>query len=128
MKPKKTNLAGGVALGASVLALSACASSPVPYEKIAVAKASVQRAEQNGAPEYAPVELSTARDKLNRAEQAAAHHDAMPASDLAEQADIDAQLAEATAAEKRAQKAATESQANLQALRQEAVRQPGSQP
>lgn len=126
MKPNNTPLAAAAAIGACLSFLTACASSPVPYEKIAVAKASVQRAEQNGAPEFAPVELSTARDKLNRAEQAAAKHDSTPASDLAEQANIDAELAEATAAEKRAHKAAMESQANLQALREESVR--GTQP
>src|SRR5271155_4041273 len=84
---------------AALLALAACVSSPIPNEKIAVAKDSVQRAEQSGAQEFAPVELSTARDKLQRAEKAAADRDAQPATMLAEQADVDAQLAEATAQE-----------------------------
>jgi hypothetical protein len=104
--------------------LAACATSPIPNEKIAVAKASVQRAEQAGAPELAPVELATARDKLQGAEKAAADHDAKPATQLAEQADVDAQLAEATAQENRSHKAAMELDASLQALRQEAARSP----
>lgn len=105
---------------AALLALAACASSPIPNEKIAVAKDSVQRAEQSGAQELAPVELSTARDKLQRAEKAAADRDAQPAAMLAEQANVDAQLAEATAQEHRSHKAETELEASLQALREQA--------
>jgi hypothetical protein len=103
---------------ATLAALGGCASTPVPNEKIAVAQASLSRAEQNGAPQYAPVELATARDKLARAQAAAAHHDELPATQLAEQADIDAQLAEATATEKQSEKAAAQFDASLQALRQ----------
>jgi hypothetical protein len=118
----------GVAIcGAAMLALAACATSPVPNEKIAVAKASVQRAEQSGAQEFAPVEMSTARDKLQRAEKAAADHDAEPANMLAEQANIDAELAEATAQEHRSHKAETELEASLQALRDQA-NQPTANP
>ena len=105
-----------------VLGLAACASTPIPNEKIAVAKAEVQRAEQSGAPELAPVEMSAARDKLARAEKAAADRDAQPATQLAEQADVDAQLAEATAQQQRSQKAEMEFDASMQALRQESQR------
>ncbi|MDP9065571.1 MAG: DUF4398 domain-containing protein [Pseudomonadota bacterium] len=118
----KTKRLAGAAMGAVIVALSACASSPVPLEKIAVAKSSVQRAEQSGAPEFAPVELAAARDKLGRAEKAASDHDVQPATMLAEQADVDAQLAEATAAQKRSHKAAMEFDASMQTLRQESLR------
>jgi Domain of unknown function (DUF4398) len=87
-----------------------------------VAKASVQRAEQAGAPELAPVEMAAARDKLARAEKAAAEREALPATQLAEQANADAQLAEATAQEKHSRKASLELDADLQALRQETLR------
>ncbi len=116
------SIKGAATCAAAVLGLAACASSPIPNEKIAVAQASVQRAEQSGAPELAPVELSTARDKLQRAEKAAADHDAGPATMLAEQANVDAELAEATAQEHRSHKAETELEASLQALRDEANR------
>lgn len=102
--------------------LAACASTPIPNEKIAVARNSVQRAEQSGAPEFAPVELATAKDKLNRAEKSAADHEAEPATLLAEQANVDAQLAEATAVQQKSHKAATEFDASMQALRTEAMR------
>jgi hypothetical protein len=102
--------------------VAGCASTPGPLEKIAVAKAAVQRAEQSGAPELAPVELATARDKLNRAEKAAADHDAEPATMLAEQANIDAQLAEAKADEQHSHKAAADFDSSMQALRTESLR------
>jgi hypothetical protein len=118
-----------LATGAAILALvtaAGCATTPIPNEKIAVAKASLQHAEQSGAPELAPVEMSQARDKLTRAEKAAADRDAQPATELAEQANVDAQLAEATAQEKKSHKAAMEFDASMQALRQETLR--SSQP
>jgi hypothetical protein len=105
-----------------LLGLAACVTSPVPNEKIAVARASVQRAEQSGAPELAPAEMAAARDKLERAEKAAANKDVQPATMLAEQANIDAQLAEATAQEHKSHKAETELEANLAALRLESNR------
>jgi hypothetical protein len=88
---------GAAACAVIAIGLAACASTPIPNEKIAVAKESVQRAEQSGAPELAPVEMAAARDKLARAEKAAADREAVPANQLAEQANVDARLAEATA-------------------------------
>jgi hypothetical protein len=116
----------GAVIAAAVLAVAGCASTPIPNEKIAVAKASVQRAEQSGAPEFAPVEMAAARDKLSRAEKAAFAREAQPATMLAEQADADAQLAEATARQQRSHKAATEFDLSMQTLRQESMR--SSQP
>jgi Domain of unknown function (DUF4398) len=110
------------AIAAAVAAAAGCASTPIPNEKIAVAKASVQRAEQSGAPEFAPVELAAARDKLSRAEKSASAREAQPATLLAEQANADAQLAEATALQQRSHKAATEFDASMLALRQESMR------
>jgi Domain of unknown function (DUF4398) len=117
---------GGAVIAAAVLAAAGCASTPIPNERIAVAKASVERAEHSGAPEFAPVELAAARDKLNRAEKAASAREAQPATMLAEQADADAQLAEATAMQQRSHKAATEFDVSMQTLRQESMR--SSQP
>ena len=101
---------------------SAIAAKPPANEKLAVAKASVQRAEQSGAPELAPVEMATAREKLARAEKAATDRELKPATMLAEQADLDAQVAEATAQQARSHKAAMEFDAGMQALRGESIR------
>jgi hypothetical protein len=117
---------GATAIAAALVVLAACASNPAADEKIAVAKASVQRAEGSGAPEFAPVELAAARDKLARAEKANADRNLQPANVWAEQANIDAQLAEATAQQKRSYMAAAEFDASMQALRQESMR--SSQP
>ena len=113
---------------AVVTALAACASGPVPLEQLAVAKESVQRAEQAGATELAPVELSTARDKLQRAQQAAQNHEGQNATRLADQANVDAQLAEATAREHKSHQAEMELEASLQALRQESAHDPAPPP
>jgi hypothetical protein len=75
----------------------ACAATPMPSDKIAVAKSSVDRAEQAQAAQFAQVQLATARNKLVVAQTAAENRDAELAARMADQADIDAQLAEATA-------------------------------
>ena len=110
------------ALLAVTAGVAAYAANPVADEKIAVAKASLDRAEQSGAPQAAPVELATARDKLARAEKANADHKPKPAALLADQANIDAQVAEAMAQQARSRKAATEFDTSMQALRQESTR------
>jgi len=111
-----------VATALSCIVTAAYAGNPVPDETIAVAKAAVERAEQSGAPQAAPVELASARDKLARAQKANADHRAKPAIALADQARIDAQVAEATAQKERAAKAATEFDASMATLRQESNR------
>jgi len=110
------------ALLATSAAVAAYGSNPVADEKIAVAKASLERAENSGAPQAAPVELATAKDKLARAEKANADHDLKPAALLADQANIDAQVAEAMALQARSKKAAMEFDTSMQALRQESTR------
>jgi hypothetical protein len=123
-------LSGPVKVAFALLAVTAgvaaYAANPVTDEKIAVAKAALDRAEQSGAPQAAPVELATARDKLARAEKENADHHPKPAALLADQANIDAQVAEAMATQARSRKAATEFDTSMQALRQESTR--ASQP
>jgi hypothetical protein len=104
--------------------LQACAATPnvAADEKIAVAKSSLQRAEQAGAPQEAPAELSAARDKLTQAQKSNDDHKGVPAAALADQANVDAQVAEATARANHSHKAATEFDASLEALRQQAAR------
>lgn len=117
---------GTAALVATLSSLASCASNPIADEKIAVAKASVQRAEGSGAPELAPVEMAAAREKLASAEKANSDRQLQPATMLAEQANVDAELAEATAQQQRSHKAAAEFDTSMQALRQESMR--NSQP
>ena len=110
------------ALTALCMGFAAHAASPLADEKIAVARAAVQHAEQSGAPQAAPVELASAQDKLNRAEKAKTDRDTKTATMLAEQANIDAQVAEASALQQKSHAAAVEFDASMQALRAEALR------
>jgi hypothetical protein len=87
-----------------------------------VAHDAVQRAERSGAPELAPVQLASAKEKLNKAENAAAQHDGVQAGQYADQANVDAQLAEAMANQQKSHKAAMDFDASMQALRSEAMR------
>ena len=112
----------GAAIALSIVATAAYAKSPVADETIAVAKAAVERAEQSGAPQAAPVELASARDKLARAVKANADHQVKPAIAMADQATVDAQVAEAKAQKERAAKAASEFDASMATLRQETNR------
>ena len=122
MRIKQATTTGALLGAAFALAAAGCASTPIPNEKLAVAKASVQRAEQAGGVEYAPVQMQAAREKLARAEKAAADRDALPATQLAEEANVDAELAEATAHQGHAHKAAQDLDASLESLRQESGR------
>lgn len=123
MQTPAQNLFRHAAAGAALLICwSAHADDPTADEKLAVARASLQRAEQSGAPLLAPVDLATARDKMARAEKAKSNDDLKAATALAEQADIDAQVAEANAQSQHAHTAAAEFDASMQALRSEAMR------
>jgi hypothetical protein len=120
----RSTTAAAAAACAVALLLAACASGPavIPSEKIAVARAEVQRAEQSGAPELAPVQMAAARDKLASAERAEAHRDNQPAADLADQANVDALYAEASAQQQKSLKAEADFDASMQALRHETLR------
>ncbi len=100
--------------------LTACASTP-PHETLAVGRAAVERANGPAAAE-APVELASARDKINRANVAFANKDYALARQLAEQAESDATLAEAQARSVRSDKALTEVREGIRQLRDEMAR------
>lgn len=108
----------------SVLAFGivACASAPMPVEKLAVAKSSLDRAEQAQAAQFAQVELNSARNKFAAAQAAADKKDGEVAARLADQADADAQLAESTARAKQQEQMVNEMDAGLRDLRNETLR------
>jgi hypothetical protein len=108
----------GVSL-ASVILISACASVPPPTEQMAVSKAALNDADSAGANEFAPVQLKSAMDKMQRAEQAMTAKDYPLANRLAEEAEVDAKLAALTARSVKAQKAAEAIQEDSRVLRNE---------
>jgi len=111
----------GMALTAVLVAtvLGGCASAPVPVEDMAVAEAAVQRASTATTRESAAPELKVAVDKLASARSALAAGDRNAARQWAQQATLDAQVAELRAQSVRSMKAATESEAAAAVLREE---------
>jgi hypothetical protein len=113
-----------LALVLAGLALAGCASTPVPTTQLALSEAAVAHAAAAGSTELAPAEMAIARDKMNRANQAVAGKDNASALTLAQQAQVDAQLAEAKAESVKAGKSAVALQEAGRALREEMARQP----
>lgn len=102
-----------------VLILSACASAKAPTAQMAVAEAAVQQANTTSTSENAAGELQIAIGKLARARQAVANKDFERARQLADEAQVDAQVAVLHARKERSRKAAQESQDAARALREE---------
>jgi hypothetical protein len=113
---------GNGVLCATAFGIVACASSPVPVDKLAVAKSSIERAEQAQAAQFAQIELNSARGKYAAAQSAAERRDGAVAARMADQAEVDAQLAESTARAKQQQQLVTELEASLRDLRDETLR------
>ena len=115
-----SRLAPGI-VAVAALALAACSSVPPPREQMAVSKAAVERA-SGPAGSDAAVELSLARDKLERANLAMGREDYLQAGRLAEEAEADANLAEAKARSIRAAGALQEVRESIRVLREEMSR------
>lgn len=86
---------------------------------MAVSKVAVSNASSAGGNKFAPLQIKSAMDKMDGAERAMVAEDYVLARQLAEQAQVDAQLAAATARSSKAQKAANALQEDNRALRQE---------
>lgn len=111
------------AVGLAALLFTACATkgSP-PLGQIATARASIAQAESAGALQASPVELLASRDKLGRAETALREERYEQARRLAEQAEVDAEVAERKTRAMKAQVAAAELGRSNEMLRQELER------
>ena len=93
--------------GALVLAaLGGCAQAPVPHEILTAAEIAVARARTAGAERHAPDALTRAEAKLQAAHAAARAQAYGRARSLAEQALVDAELAEVEAQTAQAQETA----------------------
>lgn len=101
----------------------ACASVQPPGDAISRAQVAIRKADEAGASQYASLELLKAREKVARAEEAARDDDTWDeARRLAEQAAVDAELAEEKARSQRAQANAKEMQRSIESLRAEISR------
>ena len=117
-----TRLVATGTLAAALLVLGACASTPMPTEDLAVADAAVARASATRTQQQAPVELAVAVGKLSSARAAVVAGDADRARRLAQQAALDAQVAEVHADAVQSTAAARESEEAARVLREEIVR------
>lgn len=109
---------------AGVLVLAGCASpqkAPATAD-VAVSRNAVENAVSAGAAELAPAEITAARDKMVRANQALAAKDYKLARELAIQAQADAKLAQSKANSAKATAAANALDEDLRVLRQEVDR------
>lgn len=121
---KSNQMVHKVATAAAVIVLMAgCASTSAPTEQMAVSRAAVSNAMSAGGNQFAPVQLKSALDKMDSAERAVGAKDYELALRLAEQAEVDANLAAEMARSAKAQQAAAAVQEDIRALRQEIDRQ-----
>ncbi len=118
--PKKSVLSWGAMPLLLAFTLTACSSLPPPVEQMAVTKVAVDRASASpNAVEAAPVELQKAREKLDRAQRAMTEKDYVLARRMAEQAEVDARVAESRASSARGERALKEVQESSRALQEE---------
>ena len=124
MDMKSMNLLMRVGAAAAVMSLAACASpeKTPATAAVAVSHNAVDNAVSAGAPELAPEEITAARAKMMRANQALAAKDYKLARELAVQAQADAKLAQSKANSEKANAASAALDADLRALRQEVDR------
>ena len=114
--------AAGVLAVAALLAGGCASKGMAPVSQLATSRVAVTEAEAAGAREYAALDLLSARDKLNKAEAASREEKYEQARRLAEEAEVDARLAESKARTAKSQRAAAEVQDSINALRRELER------
>lgn len=114
---------GSIIVMSSVLGLVAgCATVAPPREQLGAAEAGVRQANASKAPQYASAELRMATDKLAQAQSAMRAKKYNEARRLAEEALVEAQLAESKARTAEAQQTARNMREAIESLRREANR------
>jgi hypothetical protein len=112
----------GVAFASLLAVATGCSTVGPPKAEIAAADLAIQDATKSKASQYAPLELRMARDKFDKAQRAMNNKEYIHARRLAEEALVDAELAEAKASSEDARRTANELQQSLETLRREAER------
>lgn len=105
-----------------VASLAACGSAPKPKAEMALSKAALNSAEQAGAREHAPVYLRKARDKHAAAQAAYAKDSMTTAKRMAQQALVDAEVAQAKANHQKSLVALQELREGIDVMRTEIKR------
>lgn len=104
------------------MGLSSCAGKPpaATVSQVSQAELAVQQANNSKAPQYASLELHTAREQLAGAQEALQKKEYTQARRWAERALVNAQLAETKAQSEQTRRTAAELQQSIEALRREA--------
>lgn len=108
---------------AAITVFGAACSSPPPAAEMAASKATVERATSAVAAE-APMELASARDKIERANVAMSKKDYATARRLAAEAEADATLAEARARAVRSDRELAQVRESIRLVREQAADRP----
>ncbi len=115
-------------ISAALLLISACAAAPVaPTGQLQAAENAIKAAEQARVADYAAPELAEARNKLNAANASVQLKEMDMARRLAEQAQVDAELALARSQASKAQVVNYQMLKGTQSLKQEMQRSTGAQ-
>ena len=114
-------LVGGLAL-VSAVGTVGCSTPRKPAQEIEKADLAIQSANTTSAPTDAPLELQLAREKSEKAKVALEQENYVLARRYAEQAQVDAQLAEAKSESETARTTARELEQTIEVLRNEADR------
>lgn len=104
---------------AALLSWGGCAASHPPTQLWLQTQQALKQASENGAEEYAPLALHTAQEKLETSQRAVKKNHPKKAQRLAEEALVDAELAEVTSRAAKAQKASEQIRQGIDALQQE---------
>jgi hypothetical protein len=108
MTHRSTASARRLAVATFLAALAACTTVPAPVQEVAEAEHAVQAAAATDAETLAPTEFNRARHKLEEARSALQAGQHLRARQLAEQAVVDAELAQITARMQETERAAAE--------------------
>ncbi|WPN65655.1 DUF4398 domain-containing protein [Pseudomonas sp. P9_35] len=116
----------GTFLASALVTIGACAELPLPDQQMSMSRDAVNRAVSAEATQYAPLEMKSAQDKLFQMERAAGERNAVAARLLAEQAEVDANLAERKAYAAKQAQLLKQSKNGIQVLKKEMLENPDS--
>lgn len=118
MKTRLTR-SGTPLLAVATMVLVGCAGAQPPNEQMAVTQAAVARAEQAQAYQFAPVAFNAAQEKLSQARVEMERRNFEAARQLAEKAEVDAELAYFTARSTQSQQVVEQLRESIQTLQRE---------
>lgn len=111
-----------VLVSAFAVTMVACGSTNPPTQQLTETQMLIQQADQEGAANYAPLEIREAKRKLEQARSAVDQEDFDRALRLLEQANVDAELAHKKSLSSKSQETVFELRENIRTLQEEIER------